>query len=72
MAARTIEVPSFDFSVFYYPQILEALIIRKQEAKAARLSTRQMDQPRKRRPADPAKKKARQERKQVLAEEAPA
>lgn len=29
MAARTIEVPSFDFSVFYYPQILEALIIRK-------------------------------------------
>lgn len=29
MAARTIEVPSFDFSVFYYPQILESLIIRK-------------------------------------------
>lgn len=29
MASREIEVPSFDFSVFYYPQILEALIIRK-------------------------------------------
>ena len=48
---------------------LEALIVRKQEAKAARLSNRQIDQPRKKRPADPAKKKARQERKQVIAEE---
>jgi hypothetical protein len=26
MAARTIEIPSFDFSAFYYPQLLEALI----------------------------------------------
>lgn len=29
MASRTIEIPSFDFSVFYYPQILEQLIVRK-------------------------------------------
>jgi hypothetical protein len=29
MPSREIIVPSFDFSAFYYPQILEALIIRK-------------------------------------------
>lgn len=29
MAARVIEVPSFDYSGFYYPQLLEALIVRK-------------------------------------------
>lgn len=29
VTARTIEVPSFDFSAFYYPQILEALIAFK-------------------------------------------
>lgn len=29
MANTTIEVPSFDFAAFYYPQILEALIVRK-------------------------------------------
>lgn len=29
MTSRIIEVPSFDFSAFYYPQILEALILRK-------------------------------------------
>lgn len=27
--ARTIEIPSFEFSAFYYPQILEALVQRK-------------------------------------------
>ena len=29
MTSKTIEIPSFDFSAFYYPQILEALIQRK-------------------------------------------
>lgn len=29
MASTTITVPSFEFSAFYYPQILEALLVRK-------------------------------------------
>lgn len=29
MASSIIEVPSFDYSAFYYPQILEALLVRK-------------------------------------------
>lgn len=29
MASKTIAVPSFDFSAFYYAQILEALLVRK-------------------------------------------
>lgn len=29
MASKTIEVPSFEFGAFYYPQILEALLVRK-------------------------------------------
>jgi len=29
MASKTIQVPSFNFAAFYYPQILEALILRK-------------------------------------------
>lgn len=29
MASRVIVVPSFEFSAFYYPQILEALLVRK-------------------------------------------
>ena len=29
MASTTITVPSFEFSSFYYAQILEALLVRK-------------------------------------------
>jgi len=29
MASKTIVVPSFEYSAFYYPQILEALLVRK-------------------------------------------
>lgn len=29
MASKTVEVPSFEFSAFYYAQILEALLVRK-------------------------------------------
>lgn len=31
MPARTIEIPSFEFSSFYYPEILEALILYKRQ-----------------------------------------
>jgi hypothetical protein len=31
MATKAIEVPSFDYAAFYYPQILEALLLKKRQ-----------------------------------------